>query len=219
MNDDPINDPLRRAFQGLAETAGGECSEDDLDRIWKAVAGELPVDERRRVVERVGQDPAWAEAWRLAQELWRASESAPAAAVPKRPSLSWPGPWLAAAAALVLAVGAGLVVRFLPPGGDTLRNGAAYVVEPAVSGEPTLPRDAFVLRWNEAPAGTRYQVRVTTDALEMVFTAADLTVPEVTVPAERLSGMPADTRILWQVAATLPSGETVESRTFVVRVR
>lgn len=219
MNDDATNERLRRAFQGPGETFRGECSEDDLDRIWKAVAGELPVEERRRVVERVAEDPAWAEAWRVAQEMRRASGGAAAATPPKRRPLSRPAPWLAAAAVLVLAVGAALVVRFLPSDGDTVRNGGTYAVEPATESEQTLPRQAFVLRWNEGPAGTRYQVRVTTDTLQPVLTATDLMTAEVTVPAERFADLPAGTRILWQVAAALPSGETVESQTFVVRVR
>jgi hypothetical protein len=208
---------LRAAFQGTAGTPDRECTAEDLEKIWKAVSGELPADERREVVEQVARDPAAAEAWRVAQELWRASGAATQAPASRRFS-AWSPAWVAAAAALVLTVGAALVVRIVSPDGDTLRDGGAYVVEPAVAGEPALPRDAFVLRWTAGPQGTRYHVRVTTEALEVLFTAADVPEAQVTVPAERLAGLPAGTRVLWQVEAALPSGESVSSQTFVVRV-
>ncbi len=53
---------LRAAFQALAESSTGECSREDLDRIWLAVGGELPAAERRDIVERLASEPAWAEA-------------------------------------------------------------------------------------------------------------------------------------------------------------
>jgi hypothetical protein len=218
VTDHPDNERLRRAFQAMPEPPGSECTADDLERIWKAVSGELPVEERRRVVERVARDPVFAEAWRVAQELWRASGGSVQDVPPRRLS-NWSPAWIAAAAVVVLAAGAALVVRDRSPEGDTFRGGNGYVVQPTVAGEPTIPRDAFVLRWTAGPEGTRYEVRVTTEEVQVVFTAADVTTPQVTVPAERLAQLPAGSRVLWQVEATLPSGDSVSSQTFAARVR
>ena len=38
---------LRSAFQALSDSSVSDCSQADLDRIWRAVDGELPADERR----------------------------------------------------------------------------------------------------------------------------------------------------------------------------
>jgi hypothetical protein len=218
VTDHPENERLRRAFQATPGPPASECSADDLERIWRAVSGELPVEERRRVVERVARDPAFAEAWRVAQELWRASGGSVQEVPPRRLS-GWSPAWIAAAAVVVLAAGAALVVRDGSPEGDTFRGGNGYVVQPAVAGEPTMPRDAFVLRWTAGPEGTRYEVRVTTEELQPLFTATAVTTAEVSVPGERLAPLPAGSRVLWQVAATLPSGEIVSSQTFAARVR
>ena len=68
------DDALRDAFRSLADGVGGECSAGDLERVWLAVSGELAAPERRALVERMATEPALAEAWRVAQELWRVSQ-------------------------------------------------------------------------------------------------------------------------------------------------
>ena len=75
---------LREAFQALAETSARECAEGDVDRIWRAVSGELPAWERREIVDRMAGDPALAEAWRLAQELHATAEASRLAEEPQR---------------------------------------------------------------------------------------------------------------------------------------
>ena len=43
--------------------------------------------------------------------------------------------------------------------------------------------------------------------------------PELTLDGRRLSDVAPGARVLWQVMATLPGGESVASQTFVVRVQ
>jgi hypothetical protein len=216
------DDGLREAFQALAETAGGRCSDTDLDLIWRAVAGELPAAERRDLIDRLGGDPALAEAWRIAAELRGAVATAESARqTPSRPRfLMRPPSWLAAAALLfVVAAGVVVIQRSQREGNDTFRASDQYVVESLVPEDASLPRDAFRLRWSPAPPESRYQVRVTTDELRVLTVAADLAVPELVLERDLLSGVAPGARVLWQVDVTLPGGQRVSSRTFTTRVQ
>jgi hypothetical protein len=217
MSDRPADEKLRQAFQALGGTSASECSDEELDRIWRAVSGELPAAERRELVARMATDPAFAEAWRVAEELWRASREEVQAGAEGgvRP---WTRSWFAAAAVLLLAVGAGLVVRFASMAGDEFRDPGRYVVESLVTPDATLSRDAFRLRWTPGPQGSRYDVRVTTEDLRPLATVTDLTTPELVVEGDRLSTVASGARILWQVEVALPEGERVSSQTFVARV-
>lgn len=207
---------LRDAFQALGDTARDEVAPDDLERIWRAVSGELPVDERHALVDRLATDPSLAEAWRVAYELWSASgRDAPAA----RPARIWTRSWMAAAAVVLVSVAVGLMVQRSASRDDVFRDTARYAVEALVPSDAVLPRDAFRLRWSPGPADARYQVRVTTEELRVLTTMTDLTAPEAVVDPSVLASVPSGSRVLWQVDATLPGGETVSSRTFIVRVQ
>jgi hypothetical protein len=208
---------LRNAFQALGETSGGRCSEEDLERIWRAVAGELPAAERRELVDRLATDPACAEAWRVADELWRASEGE-GTATAVQPGRSWTPSWLAAAAVLLLGVSIGLVSWLNRLPGDEFRDPGGYEIVSLVPSE-TLPRETFRLRWTPGPQGSRYQVRVTTEDLRVLATAEDLTMPELVVERDQLASLPRGARVLWQVDVALPSGERVSSPTFAARVQ
>jgi hypothetical protein len=58
-------------------------------------------------------------------------------------------------------------------------------------------------------------VRVTTEDLQLLASAAELTEPELTVDRERLSRLAPGTRLLWQVEVALPNGDRVVSPAFV----
>ena len=221
MTDDrAADDRLRSAFQALGDGNGRECSSDDLERVWRAMDGTLDAGERRELIDRLASDPALAEAWRVARELHAAAEAdAPARAVPRRAVTGWRSGWLAAAAVLLAAVGAVVVVQRIQPSDDTFRAGDGYSVESLVSADAALPRDQFRLRWTPGPPDTRYQVRVTTEDLQVLTVAADLPVAEVVVPGDSLSPVASGGRVLWQVNARLPGGGTVTSATFVTRVQ
>lgn len=212
------DEKLKEAFQALGSSPAAGCSDEELDRIWRAVAGELPAEERRELVERMAVDPACAEAWRVAQELWRAANGEADTTGVETRGRSWHPSWLAAAAVLVLAVGAVVLMRVNAPPADEFRDPAGYAVESLVAPDASLPRGAFRLRWAAAPAGARYDVRMTTEDLRVLATARGLTTPELVVDPDRLSGVASGTRVLWQVDVTLPGGERVTSPTFTARV-
>lgn len=221
MTDDrAADDRLREAFQALGADQGRECSSDDLDRVWRAMDGTLAADERRELIDRLASDPALAEAWRVARELHAATEAtAPAQLAPRRAITGWRAGWLAAAAMLLAAVGAVFVVQRTQPASDTFRAADSYSVESLLDADATLPRDQFRLRWTPGPADTRYQVRVTTEDLQVLTVGADLSSAEFVVPRDTLAPVAPGNRVLWQVDARLPGGERISSETFTARLQ
>jgi hypothetical protein len=214
---------LRAAFQEHGAASGETCSNQELEQVWGAITGELPAAARRDLVLRMAGDPAIALAWRVAEELWQSSgRSAPAASPAPKPLRRSVPAWtrfnLAAAAVLLLGLGVGLVPWRSQPAGDERRDAGTFHVEPAIAPDAALPRDAFRLRWRPAAAGARYSVRVTTEDLRLLATAAELTAPELVVDRERLSGLAPGTRVLWQVDVALPNGDRVVSPAFVASV-
>jgi hypothetical protein len=214
------DEKLREAFRALAETSEGDCSEEDLDRIARALAGELPASERRDLIDRLTTDPALAEAWRIAAELRGATATAESAPPRGRRFAVGPRAWLAAAAVLfVVASGVVVIQRWQREGNDTFRASNQYVVESFVAEDASLPRDAFRLRWTPGPPQSRYQVRVTTEDLRVLTVAADLPAAELVVDRDLLSQVAPGARVLWQVDVTLPGGGRVSSQTFTTRVQ
>ena len=206
---------LREAFQALGDASQQALSPDEVDRVWQAVSGTLPAAERRDLVERMAADPALAATWRVAQELQRASAPGASAA---RTSRSWVLAGLAAAAVLLIGVTISVYQRRAPDE-NTFRSGGTYAVASLVQPDATLPRDRFRLRWTPGPQGSRYQVTVTTEDLRVLTTVQALTMAELTVEGGLLADVAPGGRVLWQVVATLPGGESVSSQTFVVRVQ
>jgi hypothetical protein len=182
----------------------------------------LPPEERRELVERTAADPECAEAWRIASEMWRASQASTAGgAVVAAPGLAtrWTPRWLATAATLLLVAAIGGVISFQNRRpGDEFRASSGFVVESLVPADVALPRDAFRLRWTPGAEGSRYQVRATTEDLQLLATAADLTAPEFVIERAALSGLPRGASVFWQVDVSLPNGERVTSSTFITRV-
>jgi hypothetical protein len=209
-------DRLRKAFQALSESDTGE-RDVDTAKVWKAVAGELAPEERLEVIDKVALEPGYAEAWRLATELFEASGGsiAQASREAERSGPVMRSPFLLAAAAVLVVGFLGVLVsRNLAPKPPVYRGD---VVAPLAGADDVLPRDAFHLRW-QAPEGARFGVRVTTEDLQLLDAASGLSSPEYTVPAERLRGVPAGAKVFWQVEATLPDGSTVQSGTFIAEV-
>lgn len=213
---------LRAAFQSLGNTAREEPSPDDLDKVWRAASGNLPAEQRRELVDRMSTDPSLAESWRVAHELQRGALESPDSRNAREPRRAhwWIQPWAAVAALVILAVGVGIVVqRTRPADDDTLRDPRRAQVESLVPSDTALPREAFRLRWTPGPAGSRYDVRVTTEDLRLLTTAMDVMQPELVVNVDALATLPSRTRVFWQVDTKAPGGETIPSPTFVVRVQ
>lgn len=209
------DEALRGAFQQRRVPLDRECTPEDLERVWRALDGELPAAERRELVERLAVDPALAEAWRVGHRL-RQREAGDAGAEPPA-SRWWSVPRVAAAAVVILAATAALGVWRDRTGSDTYRDTSPFAIESLVEDDAVLPREAFRLRWSPGPPDARYQVRVTTEDLQLIAAASDLDRAEMLVNSADLAAVPAGARVLWQVEALLPGGDRVVSATFVVR--
>jgi hypothetical protein len=213
---------LSETFRALADTHGTDLPDDLRERIWLAVSGALPPEERQEVVERTATDPGSAEAWRVASEMWRASQVAAARgaalAAPGR-ATRWTPRWLAVAAGLVLATASGMFFLRDQRPGDDFRAAPRFVVESLVPADRPLPRTEFRLRWTPGPAGSRYQLRVTTEDLQVLVKAAELLAPEFLIEPAALSGLPGGASVFWQVDVSLPNGERRTSSTFITRVQ
>jgi hypothetical protein len=209
-------EPLREAFASLAEDAapGPDCP--DPVRLWDATRGDLPPADAQAVILHTVECPSCAEAWRLAREL-RADVD------PRRDvaRTQWLGGALPLAAALVAVLLAGGVVLREDRGTvasryrDQDRPGLHAQTD---EGRP-LPRASFVLRWSSFGEGARYDLRVATSELAVVYRARGLVATNHHVPADALAGLPSGTRLLWQIEASAPDGTRTTSPTFVVRMR
>ncbi|HBL26698.1 MAG TPA: hypothetical protein DD490_07675 [Acidobacteria bacterium] len=211
---------LRRGFAALSEETPASAACLAPEKIWEAVRGGLPSAEIREIVAHTAACPACAEDWRLAMAMQR-PETAKILPAADRFSVgrrlrNWS---LAAAAVLALAV---VGVQWLRLSGPEAiyREGGQAAVHSLIADGQSLPREQFLLRW-EAPAlaGATWDVEVSTEDLRVLASGDDLREPQLQVPAGALAGLPAGTRILWKVEATLAEGGRVGSPTFVATVQ
>jgi hypothetical protein len=205
-------EPLERLRAAFAARPDVPTTEDcpDAERLWRAAKDDLPAEDRRALVAHTAACPSCAAAWRIARELGPRPEAR------MLPTRSW-GP-LAAAAVVVLGLGLALLVARGPARAPQYRESATITILSLTAEDVPLPRARCVLRWTPAPEGSRYDLRVTTEALHLVHEAQDLEAAEHLVPEVALAQLPAGTRLLWQVDVKLPQGEMLQSQTFVSRI-
>lgn len=226
LDDDPANEALKRAFR-QRPLAQDEPELPAAAELWDAVRGDLDPQQVRALVERTADSPELAEEWRLAQAVDEEARQHQAAAPAGHPAFArrrpvvWP---LALAALLVVAFSAWLLAgwqadRNLGSVGDPiLRDGDTAILSSLLAPGTELPRAAPVLIW-QGPGGARFDIRVSDTNLELLAEARDLDEPRFELPSEVLADLPPGSEILWQVEATLISGERVVSETFVHRLR
>lgn len=213
----------RRGIESaLTDLAAGARPREDCpppERIWEAIRGEGSVAGRRQLVDHTAGCAACAEAWRLAMEI-APRQAAAAVREPARrsPALTW---WPVAVAAGLLAV---VGVAFLLGGGSLfpppqpVMRGAGEEIRALTGDGPVARAGGVLLRWTAGPEGTLYDVVVTDPDLEVVATAEGLADPELRIPEERLSDLPAGSSLLWRVEAQLPEGSRRASPTFSTRL-
>jgi hypothetical protein len=214
-----MNDVLRKALLEDAEpkSGGSECPK--AEELWKSAGGELTKKENEEIVLHIGECGYCATAWRLAREM--AEEKVPVGdSHPARaPTVRGWAPWLAAAAVLVVAVALGLQLT-----GPLLERQPVYrtqegaLLAPITPDGGSLPRDGFVLRWTAGPQGTSYDVRLTTEDLDLLAQGRMLEANEFRVPEETLAELPTGARLFWQVTAHVPDGRRIDSDSFLVIV-
>lgn len=241
------SDKLRRAFSALAEDC--DPHEVDNERIWRAVRGELSQEERHAVIEEMADNPAMAEAWRIAQALHeelsgempldlpaepedpQVSAQAPAKVTPFRQPVE---PQVVAAARRPsrywvqgLAAAAATVVLAIGIGRSPWTTSG---VDPIyrVAEDPQIANlmgsDGVLPKDDftlrwSALDGARYELRLLGPDLGVVAEAKDLDVASFRVDAERLAAIPSGTQLFWQIDAHLPDGRKLTSPTFLVRVQ
>ena len=210
---------LRQAFETRAVAPRTEVSDELRDQIWLAVSGELPPNDRRELVDRMASDAACAEAWRVAHELWQASQAHAGVLIRPDRMVRWPSNWLLVAATFLIATTIGVASLFNGPPADEFRGSPGDIVSSLVQAETPLPRDAFRLQWTPAAEGSLYRVRVMTEDLHALATAENLPAPEFVVASAQLASVPDGAVVFWQVEVSLPTGARVTSATFVVRVQ
>ncbi|HEY6548397.1 MAG TPA: hypothetical protein VI589_10840 [Vicinamibacteria bacterium] len=211
-------DRLRAALRALGEEARPREDCPSPEHLWGAVRAEVPVNERREVVDHVADCLACAEAWRLALEI----DPTPRPTV-VAPAASWLGAFFTAralvplAAGVVLAGAVGVLLLRGPekPADPGFREAGLAAVRSLLPENDPLPRSAFRLHWSAGPEGSRYDLRVTTESLEPVAAAQGLAEASFLVPEAMLLSVPAGGRLLWQVQMRLPDGERRDSPTFI----
>jgi len=221
---------LREGFAALGERAapGPDCP--PPDRLWAAATGEAPLAERHEVIAHTATCASCASAFRLArglaqEDVQKGSDAEVAgriAAFPPRPDRAWRhwGASLAAVAAVVafvLLVPSPLSNWWSQP--KPYRGGETLEIQSRLAEEATLPRDQADLIWTEGPAGSRYEVRVSTRAGEEIAVVPGLETPRYRIPESSLAATPAGTRLYWQVKVLPPDGRSALSKTFSVPIR
>jgi len=219
---DQSSEDLRTLFQELPRerAPGEECPTPDT--LWASARGELDPAENRRVIDHTGRCPSCAEDWRLARHMVRSLEGRAsgggAGLADERPGLSWPPRWLAAAAAVMVAVlGAGILLWQQPGREPVNRDEPREAIASLVPEDQPLPRGAPTLRW-VGPEGATYALVVTTMDVEILVNEQGLTGSEYTLPQSVVATLDPGTVLLWHVKAALPDGSRARSLTFMVRI-
>jgi hypothetical protein len=222
-----------RAEFGELEGDVRERESVDPERIWAAVHGELAPEECAEIVDRLHLDPALALEWRLALALRE-----PELAEPAKPaandrsyarSFGYVGALgLLAAAALLLIVlpsepdpprERGTPIELGDGSGGQLREAQTEAAIASELREPELSAAAFELRWTPVPGALRYELQLTTEALDPVFAAPDLSDNHALVPASALASLDPGTELVWRVIAVMPDGQRRSSAALSVTLK
>ncbi len=225
MDERTSRDPLIDAFATLEPNTADVAACPPSEEIWDAVHGHLSAERTREIVEMAAENPAVAEAWRVAVQLGADDSVAenvggdmttrdPAHGVSRRRS----GPWLALVAAVMLGVLGLWQLRIETAPVATTRSGEEGAIETLVANDSRLPRSEVRLRWRGGTDGARYDVRVFTEDLEPVVEAFDLTARTFHIAPDQLIPIEDGTRLLWQVIEYRLTGEESRSETFSVIV-
>lgn len=200
---------LRTAFVAPLQIVADGVDCPPADKIWAAATGESSRSATAGVLLHCGECGACAEGWRLARIDVEAS-----AAPVTRPNRLY---LVAAAVAVVGLTGLiGMLIPMQSPAPPPVFRQQNPAEIRSTTGDLPLPREACVLSWTAAPAGSRYDLRITTESLDLLHTTWDLEETRFVVPPEALEPLQSGARLLWQVTTRPPGGRTVVSETFRV---
>ncbi|MCH9680896.1 MAG: hypothetical protein K0V04_05650 [Deltaproteobacteria bacterium] len=221
------DEALIRAF--VEQQGGGPPGDPPHhEDLWAAARGEADPNDVAALVDRMPDDPALAEDWRLAAEFSRAAAQEELDTGTDPPTelvaandgggLRWIGvvALVAAAALLVLAWPRDQAAPYASDASEVRGGGGAIA---AVQGAGDVARDELVLEWSAVPNVVRYELYVGTDELQVLFEDRTLTDPRQTISGAALADVPAGAQLLWRVEAVRADGERIVSETFVATVR
>ena len=211
-------DRLREGFEGASNLAEGGVACPAAERIWESVEGELDRAANEEMLRHLAACGACAASWRLARELLEV-EGGRVRELPGTTRSTIRPWWLGLAAAAVVVLVAGfLVVQRLPTAGPpqdpVYRTAPDGKLASEIDPDVALPRDDFVLRWSGAPAGSVYDLRVTTDRLKPLHREFGIENDQSRIPEEALTEVPPGSVLFWTVTAHLPDGGRWTSVTF-----
>lgn len=212
-------DELARLSRAFAARSRSPSQHPEPEQVFDAAAGHLEPSQRAQVIDHIAECAECTEAWRIAMELGvRPSEAIPSAVVPARGRVESSSVWkFALAASVVVGVGAVTYITLREqPASPQYRTGIDTAAPVSLVSRGRLPREQFLLRWSPGPAGSAYDVRVSTADLSALFAQQNLGVSELLVPSDALQRVSAGEQLLWQVEVRLPEGRRVSSETFVV---
>jgi hypothetical protein len=215
----PELESLKRSF--LAREGGAPEGCPEVERIWWAAHGNLPVREIHDLVAHTSGCPACAAAWRLARDAQGEEIPAGTAVILPRWWMTSRRAWLPAVAAAVFFVVAVVAYRDFQRGREipTYRAQEPTAVRSLLTEGAALARGRFVLRWSTGPEGASYRLRVMDEDLEpLVDLPLPIDRPEFVVPSDALARVPPGRKILWQVVVIEPGGREAASETFTNRV-
>lgn len=191
------------------------------ERIWAAARGELGIEETAAIVDRLHLDPQLALEWRLAVELSNPRPAEPVAAANDRGYLTVVGALAAVAAAAVL-----LLVIIPQPQSESdspkpgLRGGAGeQLLSTPLAEGVEISREDFELSWSAVEGIGRYELRISTEALDPVYEALELVEPRARVPAEVLVDLEPGDVLIWQVDVVMTDGARVSGPPWRVVLR
>jgi hypothetical protein len=235
----PEDQRLREAFAAIAVEDTDTVSEADDDAIWDAIRGDLDAGRVAELAERIAADPAFAEKWRVAMEFVESAsadeeetvdafalqsaadldDAGPAGAPANGPRyLRWVVVGASVAAAVVLTWWLRTPQTSAPPSNPRqMRASDGDEIQSSI-GEGPVSRVGAKLAWSEVPGAERYEVFVTTEALQQLVSVTDLTTPMLPLDAEVVADVPTGGTILWRVEAVMPDGTRRQSTTFPLRL-
>jgi hypothetical protein len=219
MNGDSRSDArLSDELAKVARVAGEGEGCPPAESLWLSARDELDPGEREEIVLHNARCTACALAWRIAHDLAREEKGAlPVSEESPRGRRGWT--YLALAATVVVVAGLGVTwftQRPVPP--EALRTQQGERIESALDEAVVLPRENLVLRWSEGEPGTAYDVKVTTESLDLLVQESGLDRPELRLAPELLGELPPGSRLYWRVTARLPDGRSLESDTFIAQI-
>lgn len=202
---------LREAFASRAEIGGDDCP--SKEQLWASANERLDRGSDEPIILHLAECTACASAWRLARELTQTSTRSDSPPL-RSASARWI-PLAAAAAVLLVAIGIGS--WWLPVGkvaSPVFRSQEQEWIQSLHPQDSPLPRGDCILRWTPGDAGTRYDILVTDENLDLVTRGWKLEKAEFRIGPDLLQRVEPGGRILWRVVAHGPDGAQITSRTF-----